>query len=84
MNLARQGVPTLVACTEPFEPLARALVSAAAGAGELPVTLFVLPHPLLSRTAGEVVALVEERAAELDAWASSVEGAAESAGEEGT
>lgn len=70
MNLARQGVPTLVACTEPFEPLARALLGAA---GDPPVTLVVLPHPLLARTADEVVALVEERDAELAAWAAAVE-----------
>jgi hypothetical protein len=83
VNLARQGVPTLVICTEPFEPLARALVSAA---GDVPVSLLVLPHPLLSRTVDEVVALVEARRDELDAWAAAVE-SAESAGsavEEGT
>jgi hypothetical protein len=70
VNLARQGVPTLVVCTEPFEPLARTLLGAA---GDPPVTLMVLPHPLLARTADEVVALVDAREAELAAWTASVE-----------
>jgi hypothetical protein len=63
----------MVVTTEPFEPLARALLGAAAMPA---VHLMVLPHPLLARTPDEVRALVAAHAADLWRWASAVEGAA--------
>jgi hypothetical protein len=61
----------MVVTTEPFVPLARALLE---GAGAPGVALMVLPHPLLAYTAAEVEAIVAARAEELARWAATVEG----------
>jgi hypothetical protein len=57
VELEKRGIPTVTICTEPFETMAR-MEFAAMGMPDAVVV--VIPHPLMTRTAAELVQLARQ------------------------